>query len=135
MMYNTYLPDTMKGLSPKFYVTFDDEYYIQLKVRLYLHFDPHNFIRIIPARCGFYVRPVEVSARTVCLEKSWMINCKKAKNIEASKFVDINHWQEEKEEIIKHYCDEIKRQYNINVDPNGLSYMHQFCWDMDCVEN
>lgn len=117
MMYNTYLP-------------LDEEYYIRLKVRLYLHFDPHNFIEIKPVGFGFNVTPIEVSARTVVMEKTWKLKAKDAKNIAASEFVDIVLWQREKEQMIKHYCDELRRRYNIEADPDELLYMHQFCWDI-----
>ena len=131
-MYNTYLPFGEKKLTPKVYVTSDDEYYIQLKVRLYLHFDPHNFIQIKPARFGFNAVPFYVSARSVVCEKTWMLKAQDAKNVAASEFVDIVLWQKEKEQMIKHYCDELRRRYNIEADPDELLYMHQFCWDITC---
>lgn len=131
-MYNTYLPVRKKDLTPKLYVIGDDEYYIQLKVRLYLHFEPHNFISIKSTRFGLNVAPIEVSARTVVMEKTWMLKAQDAKNVAASEFVDIVLWQKEKEQMIKHYCDELRRRYNIEADPDELLYKHQFCWDITC---
>ena len=125
MMYNTYLPFGERKL---------DEYHIQLKVRLYLHFEPHNFVSIKSTRFGLNVAPIEVSARTVAMEKTWMLKAQDAKNVAASEFVDIVVWQREKAKMIKHYCDELRRRYNIEADPDELSYMHQFCWEMECVE-
>ena len=40
--------------------------------------------------------------------------------------------KDEKGQMIKHYCDELRRRYNIEADPDELLYKHQFCWDITC---
>lgn len=118
----------------KYFTTNSPEWYVSLNVRLYLHFEPCSYVRPYFTN-GMYVHEVvRADAMTFAMSRSHLVKSTKMHKVDASYYLDVDNWEEEKELMIAKYCGCIKRKYGITPNPDEVVYTHQFCWDWEYEE-
>lgn len=127
---------------PCYYSSFTGATYIEVKVRMYLHFRPMTIV--VPDGYSYYgsvyapfkmfnVRPVQLKGRTTCTQHTFKVDINKVHNINGyikGKINDLNMqgiWHFYERNMVHEYRELIKSHYNVDVSADSFDYTIQFC--------
>lgn len=131
---------------PTYYTNFQGATYIDVKVRMYVHFRPMTIVA--PIGYSYYgsiyapykildVRPIQLRGRSKCIQHSFKVDINKVHNISAyikDRINDINMqgiWHFYECEMVHEYREWIKSNYNTNVSADSFDYTIQFCSEVE----
>lgn len=131
---------------PTYYTNFQGATYVNVKVRMYVHFRPMTIVA--PVGYSYHgsiyapykildVKPVQLRGRSKSIQHSFKVDINKVDNI--SKYIkdrinDIDMqgiWNFYEREMVHEYCEWIKSHYNVNVSADSFDYTIQFCSEVD----
>lgn len=110
------------------------DWYVSLNVRLYLHFEPCNYVKPMFYKDVYMHEVVRVDARTIAISKPHMLKASDVHKVDALDYLNIDLWEKEKIAVIQKYCDDVKKVYGVKAAPDSVDYSHQFCWSFDTEE-
>ena len=117
-----------------------EELYYKVTLRKYYYFKPMTWtspIEYNESSNTYSMRAIDVEARTSAIMSSFSVRASKCHNgIDEyiSSNLDIlianDEWKAQEEKVLADYVSEIKKYYNIALDPEVLNYTTEYYWEV-----
>lgn len=134
------------------YFTKDFDLYYRVIFRKYFYFEEMLLVTPIESPCylgSVYapikfdaaIKPVKVPAKTLAVAYSFPVRASKCKNgidnyvkENLELFTSSSVWHFSEQQAIEKYTEELRKELNIEVEPESFRYTTQYCWEIE-LEN